>query len=84
MGPTFLTIYWNEVPCDLQRSEIVSYLVKYGTLRGNKTTIGTEDMLFTAFGLVPYTGYSFEVAAVNKQGLIGPFCPPLIINTSLG
>eukprot|EP00731_Ephydatia_muelleri_P029992 Em0021g515a len=82
--PTFLTVYWSEVQCDLQRSEIASYRVKYGTLLGNKTTVETEDMRFTAVGLVPYTDYSFEVAAVNRQGISGPFSPPLIIKTPLG
>ena len=70
--------------CDLQRSEIASYIVKYGTLLGNKTTVETEDMRFTAVGLVPYTDYSLEVAAVNRQGISGPFSPPLIIKTPLG
>ena len=84
LNSTLLTICWSEVQCGLQRSEIVAYMVKYGTLLGNKTAVETEGTCFTASALVPYTGYTFEVAAVNTLGLSGPFSPPLKTETLLG
>ena len=38
-------------------------------------------MMFNATGLDPFTDYVFMVAAINKKGSIGPYTPPVIIQT---
>ena len=40
-----------------------------------------NSQMFTASGLTPNTAYSFQMAAVNSDGEVGPYSSPLEINT---
>ena len=44
----------------------------------NTSVSGTNHI---AVGLTPSTNYSIEVAAVNSDGGVGPFSPPIFVRT---
>ena len=84
---TTITIQWGAVPCMDQNSEITGYKVRYGpvgssqratdAVSGSASTGGT----YTPTGLIPFTNYSIEVAAVNSNGDIGPYTLPGVHST---
>ena len=47
----------------------------------NVSVPGTNHRTYTAVGLPPSTNYSIEVAAVNSDGGVGPFSPPIFVRT---
>ena len=55
----------------------MGYMIRYQGLNetGTATVLGTDDKnrTFTANGLIPNTNYTFMVAAVNTDNLIGLF-----------
>ena len=73
---------WGPVPCLSRNSDISEYRVRYINLN-NGTSKQKESfaMTFSTAGLDPYTDYSFEVAAVNTNGLVGSFSTPVIVKT---
>ena len=78
MTSTSITIQWDQVPCIEQNSEITGYIVRYST---GETQMAAVQM-FNASGLTPNTTYSFQVAAINSDGEVGPYSSPLEIVTS--
>ena len=68
---------WGPVPCTSRNSDISKYRVRYNS------TVQQDSfaMTFSATGLDPYTDYSFQVAAVNTDGLVGPYSAPLVVKT---
>ena len=47
----------------------------------NVSVSGTNHQTYTAVGLTSSTNYSIEVAAVNTDGGVGPFSPPIFVRT---
>ena len=79
---TRVTVGWGTVPCASRNSDISKYRVRYKSLSND--TIQQEDsvaMTFSAIELDPYTDYSFQVAAINTDGLVGPYSTPLFVTT---
>ena len=78
-GPTIVFVTWKHVNCIDSNSDISRYTVRYGPVGGtavNASVSGTNQLAYTAVGLTPSTNYSFEVAAVNSDGGVGPFSFP--------
>ena len=83
-GPTIVFVTWRHVDCIDRNSEISRYAVRYGPVGGtavNASVSGTNHLAYTAVGLIPSTNYSIEVAAVNSDGGVGPFSPPIFVRT---
>ena len=81
-GPTIVFVTWKHVNCIDRNSEISRYTVRYGPVGGtavNASVSGTNHQTYTAVGLTPSTNYSIEVAAVNSDGGVGPFSPPIFV-----
>ena len=84
---TTITIQWGAVPCMDQNSEITGYKVRYGPVgssqRATDAVTGSASTggMYTLTGLIPFTNYSIEVAAVNSNGDIGPFTLPVVDST---
>ena len=58
--------------------------MRYGPVGGtavNASVSGTNHLAYTLVGLTPSTNYSIEVAAVNSDGGVGPFSPPIFVTT---
>ncbi len=69
---TSITISWHPVDCLQQNSPITSYKVRYTETSITTGPITTTDTSFVATSLFPGTSYTFEIAAVNKDG-DGPY-----------
>ena len=83
-GPTIVFVTWKHVDCIDRNSEISRYRVRYGPVGRtavNASVSGTNRLAYTAVGLTPSTNYSIEVAAVNSDGGVGPFSPPIFVMT---
>ena len=70
-----LTVVWGTVPCPDQRGPITGYRLRYsnGISIVNTTGEGSRQRMLT--GLIPFTSYSVQVAAVNAGGT-GPYSDP--------
>ncbi|PIK57536.1 putative receptor-type tyrosine-protein phosphatase F [Apostichopus japonicus] len=77
---TELTFYWDPPPCESQNGVIKNY--SYQLLQCNKTiTEGTtESQLVVLVDLIPFTEYSFMVAASTSEGS-GPVSDAIIVRT---
>ena len=80
-GPTIVFVTWKRVDCIDRNSEISRYAVRYGPFGGAAVNASVSGTNYTAVGLTPSTNYSIEVAAVNSDGGIGPFSPPIFVRT---
>ena len=83
-APTIVFVTWKHVDCIDRNGVITSYTVYYGPVDGaavNASVSGTNHLAYTAVGLTPSTNYSIEVAAVNSDGGVGPFSPPIFVGT---
>ena len=69
---TSITISWQPVDCLQQNSPITSYKIRYTETSITTGPITTTDTSFVATSLFPGTSYTFEIAAVNKEG-DGPY-----------
>ncbi len=65
---TSITISWQPVDCLQQNSPITSYKIRYIETSITTGPITTTDTSFVATSLFPGTSYTFEIAAVNKDG----------------
>ncbi len=54
--------------CLLQNSPIKNYKIRYTETSITTGPITTTDTSFVATSLFPGTSYTFEIAAVNKEG----------------
>ena len=70
-----------------QNSKITGYKVNYGPVgssqRATDAVSGSASTggMYTLTGLIPFTNYSIEVAAVNNNGDTGPFTHPYFAET---
>ncbi len=76
-----ISIVWNEVECADRNGDIASYSVRYGPSstpssdRSVETISGLNSRTFSVGGR---TSYSFEVAAVNRNG-IGSYSTTIMV-----
>ena len=56
----------------------IKYIAEFGDIVQTIIAAKTEALLL---GLIPYTNYSIEVAAVNEMGDVGPYSYPVTIQT---
>ena len=82
---TAISIQWDRLSCIEQNSDITGYVLQVTSadeimnISINVTQMGSIE--FTVMDLSPFTKYSFEVAAVNSDGEIGPYSKPLTLET---
>ena len=83
---TIISVQWDRVDCMQRNSDITGYVVSYGQ-RGNEsdretvTVMGTTDRTYTMVGLMASTQYVVIVAAMNSEGVTGPFSNPVFVRT---
>ena len=81
-----ISVQWDRVDCMQRNSDITGYVVSYGQ-RGNEsdretvTVMGTTDRTYTMVGLMASTQYVVMVAAMNSDGVTGPFSNPVFVRT---
>ena len=81
---TVITVKWNGlVPCMQVNGIIVKYRVEYTSESSGMTqsrvhsgTWNIMDAETLLTGLLPFTNYSIQVAAVNEQGDVGLYSDP--------
>ena len=87
LNSTAFSVSWDPLGCIHQNSEITGYIVRYGpassSTRLTSAVLGTTstERVYTAVGLAPSTNYSIEVAAVNREGDVGPFTAAIFATT---
>ena len=84
-GRTTISVRWDRVDCLQRNSDITGYVVSYGR-HGNGdnetvTVMGTTDRTYTVMGLNASTEYFAMVAAMNSDGVTGPFSNPVYEET---
>ena len=79
VNSTFISVKWNGL--DACNSQIVKYRVRYRA-GGNEYRIDETRNETSLTGLVPFTNYSIKVAAMNGEGIFGPYCDPITVQTS--
>jgi len=83
---TIISVQWDRVDCMQRNSDITGYVVSYAQ-RGNEsdsetvTVMGTTDRTYTLVGLMASTQYVVMVAAMNSDGVTGPFSNPVFVRT---
>ena len=79
---TIITVQWGSVPCIHQNGEITGYSVLYGVEgSGNTQTLNSTGNGAEIFGLVIFTNYTVQLAAITSAGVGEYNDPPLIVNT---
>ena len=69
-GVTNISIQWGEVDCVERNGEITGYSVRYGLSSSTSRNVATvDDRILVIDGLLIRTSYSFEVAAINRDGI---------------
>ena len=78
---TSVVLTWNEVNCLQRNGDITGYMIRY--VRDSQPIADSSSTTtYTVEELIPFTEYSFSVAAVNSVGT-GPFSEqPLTIKTA--
>ena len=86
---TSITVEWDPIThCRCVNGLIVRYDVRYQALPsgGVETAMAPgvwdEGGEATLTGLIPFTNYSIEVAAMNNQSDVGEFSEPVITRTN--
>ncbi|CAI8048401.1 Protein sidekick-2 [Geodia barretti] len=83
MSSTSIIVRWTGMAACNSTSQIVKYRVKYKAessgMPHNTVNETREEISLT--GLVPYTLYSVEVAAMNEEGEFVPYCPSITVET---
>jgi len=86
IGTITLAGRWDRFECLQRNSNITGYRVSY-VRRGNdsdsetETVMGTTDRTYTVMGLMTSTEYFVMVAAMNSDGVTGPFSNPVLVQT---
>ncbi len=79
---TTIIIEWNEVDCADHNGDITSYSVRYGPSSTPSSSVETisdpNSRTFSVGGREIGTSYSFEVAAVNGDG-IGSYSTTIMV-----
>ena len=87
-GVTHIIIEWDEVDCEERNGVITGYSVRYGLSSGmprktvNISGTDVENRIFRMDGLLIRTNYSFEVAAINRNG-VGAYTSAITITTTV-
>ena len=82
VGVTSLSLQWGEVECVDRNGLITGYSVRYGPSESSsKQTVTVLSRAFSIDRLLIRTSYSFEVAAVNRNG-IGVYSLAVIATTA--
>ena len=83
VNSTTVTVSWSEVQCFNGGGAVTHYLVQYQSMcSGTAQNVTTSTVNLTVSGLTPNTAvYTFQVAAVVTNQMIGPFSNPA--NTSI-
>ena len=69
-GVTNISIQWGEVDCVERNGEITGYSVRYGLSSSTlREIITVHDRMLKIDDLLIRTSYSFEVAAINGDGI---------------
>jgi len=78
VNSTTVTVSWSEVQCFNGSGAVTHYLVQYQSMFGGIIQNVTMDgIVQTVSGLTPNaTVYTFRVAAVGIDQMIGPFSDP--------
>ena len=87
LNSTAISVSWDPVDCIHQNSKITGYMFRYGPA-SSSTRLTSEvlettstERVYTAVELAPSTNYSIEVAAVNREGDVGPFTAAIFATT---
>ena len=70
-----------------QNSEITGYKIRYGPVGSSQRIIGpvggsaSTGGMYTLTGLLAFTNYSIQVAAVNSNSDTGPFTYSIFVET---
>ena len=79
---TKVLLRWRKVPCIQQNGLITGYVVRYYATCGADRDVQRNNSVVTTgsniSGLIPYTEYAFQVAAVNVNGT-GPFTKAIVL-----
>ena len=79
---TSVVLTWNELDCLQRNGDITGYTIRYvGDSQNITESFSDTTRTYTVQGLVPFTEYSFSVAAVNTIGA-GPFTDPFAFTVS--
>ena len=88
VNSTMISLRWNRISCIDRNSEIIGYRVMQlaiGYYSYNDTIYvpGTalNNRRYNLTGVVPAAEYSIAVAAVNRNGTVGPFTESVIVHT---
>ncbi len=81
-----LTLAWQPLLCKQKRSAIASYFLHYGpssqySIQQSTNITGIINTFISLSELSPMTSYTFQVGAVNTEGVDGPPSPPVTIST---
>jgi len=85
-GRTTISVQWDRVDCLQRNSDITGYIVSYGRCgcernSETETVMGTTNRTYTVMGLNASTEYFVMVAALNSDGVTGPFSNPVYEQT---
>ena len=71
MSSSSITVQWGAMDCIHCNGDITGYLVQYGVwASGSTQTVSVSDATETTIaGLVSFTLYEIQVAAVNSAGV---------------
>lgn len=76
-----LTLMWGTVFCLGQNGPITGYSLRYSNGTAITDTTGEGSRQYVVTGLIPYTTYFIQVAAINTAGTGTYSDPPLIVET---
>jgi len=82
VNSTTVTVSWSEVQCFNGSGAVTHYLVQYQSMFGGIIcNITMDGIVQTVSGLTPNaTTYSFEVAAIGVNQMIGSFSNPVNVS----
>ena len=65
-----IEVTWNEINCIEHNGQITGYHVEFGLAESGYVSLvyTTIDRYFAAYGLTPFTKYSFRVRGLNSKG----------------
>jgi len=78
IDPAMLRVTYDRIPEQFRNSLETGYRIRYNNSFDSQVVVvgGRNTLRVTISGLVAFTNYSVEVAAVSDQGM-GPFSVPV-------
>ena len=79
-----IQVTWNEINCIERNGQITGYHVEFGLAESGYVSLvyTTIDRYFVAYGLTPFTKYSFRVRGLNSKGP-GPYSNLINVTTNI-